>query len=464
MKYSKTFMILLFCCSSSLAQWQQQKNYISNYTFGRAIDACDSSTAVFYGTLENNQGLFVTVDGGRNWNPRIIPEGSITDLEIISPNHIWYSTITGNIFYSGDLGTNWTKQYSGGKEIGYIKMFDQFSGISVGDALIENTLTVLNTYSSGAGWHYINSQKIGGVLIDWRRIDFVNIKTGYYFSGSFDQKLYKTIDGGNSWTPIAVNNFFNLIKFFDENIGMACSVDWAAGKLIFFRTTDGGNSWKETNSAIYENWPSDLEFVPGDASKIWFASLNNLYFSADDGKTWDKESVADDKLYFRDIVFVNNKTGWLLCDEGKIFYTNNNGGILSSVNADQKNIPASFQLNQNYPNPFNPVTTISYVIPNDLPAGKAGVRNLKDFSSASSPRNDNINVTLKVYDVLGREVATLVNEEQQPGMYNVKFTMNSSLSTFTRHWRASSTLSSAVYFYRLEAGGFTAVKKMIFIK
>jgi subtilisin-like proprotein convertase family protein len=89
-------------------------------------------------------------------------------------------------------------------------------------------------------------------------------------------------------------------------------------------------------------------------------------------------------------------------------------------------IPNYYALGQNYPNPFNPVTKISYALP------KAG------------------NVELKVYDILGREVATLVNEVKQPGIYNIDFN--------------ASNLASGIYFYRLESGSFVDVKKMVVVK
>ena len=101
--------------------------------------------------------------------------------------------------------------------------------------------------------------------------------------------------------------------------------------------------------------------------------------------------------------------------------------ILTSVN-ERNEIPVQFDLSQNYPNPFNPSTVISYRI-----------------SIISK-------VTLKVYDLLGREVSTLVNEEQQPGVYNSQFSI------------LNSQLSSGVYFYRLRAGDFSETKKMILIK
>ncbi|MDP3582326.1 MAG: T9SS type A sorting domain-containing protein, partial [Ignavibacteria bacterium] len=94
-------------------------------------------------------------------------------------------------------------------------------------------------------------------------------------------------------------------------------------------------------------------------------------------------------------------------------------------------IPTEFKLEQNYPNPFNPETTISYTIPSNV-------------------KGETINVTLKVYDVLGREITTLVSEYLKAGSY-VK----------TLH---ATSLPSGVYFYRLQAGSFIQTKKMLLVK
>ncbi|MCK5086909.1 MAG: hypothetical protein KAQ90_05280, partial [Melioribacteraceae bacterium] len=114
-----------------------------------------------------------------------------------------------------------------------------------------------------------------------------------------------------------------------------------------------------------------------------------------------------------------------------------------------------------YPNPFNPTTTIKYLIPSTVISNeRSDVRNLRDFSS-QAPRNDNVHVTLKVYDILGREVAILVNKEQSPGNYEVQFDASS----------VSRRITSGIYYYRLSAGnlpagkaGFVETKKMILIK
>ncbi|MCB0751850.1 MAG: T9SS type A sorting domain-containing protein [Ignavibacteriae bacterium] len=103
---------------------------------------------------------------------------------------------------------------------------------------------------------------------------------------------------------------------------------------------------------------------------------------------------------------------------------------LDGIGSGVTNNIDDYKLYQNYPNPFNP-TTISYQIPNQV-------------------RDDNANLTLKVYDVLGREIKTLLNEAKKPGTYEVQFD--------------ASELSSGIYFYTLKTGSFYSTKKMLLIK
>lgn len=105
-----------------------------------------------------------------------------------------------------------------------------------------------------------------------------------------------------------------------------------------------------------------------------------------------------------------------------------------SVDPSSSEKPSEYSLMQNYPNPFNPATTISYSIPNN------GL------------------VTLKVYDILGKEVAELVNEIQEAGNYSVTFNA-SELSN-----RSGSALTSGIYFYTLTSGNFMTTKKLILLK
>jgi hypothetical protein len=105
---------------------------------------------------------------------------------------------------------------------------------------------------------------------------------------------------------------------------------------------------------------------------------------------------------------------------------------VTDINSQNKNLPEKFSLSQNYPNPFNPVTTINYEIPN---VGQDAVLT---------------SVKLTIYNLLGEEVATIVNEQKPPGRYQVKFD--------------GSNLSSGLYIYRIETDNFTFSRKMLLLK
>jgi hypothetical protein len=111
-------------------------------------------------------------------------------------------------------------------------------------------------------------------------------------------------------------------------------------------------------------------------------------------------------------------------------------GIVSSINLSSSGIPDRFNLEQNYPNPFNPTTNIQFSIASAQ-------------SGSASGGNRQLTI-VKVYDVLGREVATLVNEVKEPGTYTVKFD--------------GSNLASGVYFYRLLAGTYVETRKLLLLR
>jgi hypothetical protein len=113
-------------------------------------------------------------------------------------------------------------------------------------------------------------------------------------------------------------------------------------------------------------------------------------------------------------------------------------GALTGINNLTNNTPDKFSLSQNYPNPFNPTTKIKFEIPNNVVIARSGAT----WQSQ--------NVFLKIFDILGKEVATLVNESLQPGTYEVSFD--------------GSKLNSGTYFYRLQAGDYIETRKMTLVK
>ena len=179
--------------------------------------------------------------------------------------------------------------------------------------------------------------------------------------------------------------------------------------------------------------------ISSDGKEILIKRYHVIYYwSRDEGQTIEEAFEADIRTvpYFIEpqgeaVCWAADSSGYYTLSEGShphlYFYPRL---YLTDVQYERNN-PAKFTLSQNYPNPFNPGTTIKYQIP-------------------ANGKREMSNVKLIVYDILGKEVATLVNKEQQPGSYEVNFNADN--------------LPSGIYLYRINAGEFSDVKKMLFLK
>jgi hypothetical protein len=147
-----------------------------------------------------------------------------------------------------------------------------------------------------------------------------------------------------------------------------------------------------------------------------------ILFTTDGGASWNSQ-LSGTTEFLRAVSFTDANTGTAVGLLGTILRTS---GGTTSVEEITNEIPTNYFLSQNYPNPFNPSTNIEYSIPSE------------SF------------VELKVYDVLGNEIASLVNEQQQAGVYRADFTADN--------------LPSGMYFARITANEFTQVVKMILLK
>ncbi|GAB6282626.1 MAG: hypothetical protein STSR0008_13720 [Ignavibacterium sp.] len=161
---------------------------------------------------------------------------------------------------------------------------------------------------------------------------------------------------------------------------------------------------------VFDQHPSPLAISPQDSIKL-------IFYTPDLCPICDVSSRTnfEDTLYFRSNAL--NTPTYLIYISGK--------GFVSDVN-DENNLPKEYSLSQNYPNPFNPVTRIQYTV---------GSRQF---------------ITLKVFDILGREIVTLVNEEKPLGNYEIEFD--------------GSNLPSGVYLYRIQSGSFSDTMKLILLK
>jgi len=160
-------------------------------------------------------------------------------------------------------------------------------------------------------------------------------------------------------------------------------------------------------------------WASGNGGNIFHTTNTEIY--------WQKQNSGTNiALWNISIVDVNNL--WIGGISGIVLKTTTGG--VTFIKNNNENLIYNYKLYQNYPNPFNPVTKIKYQVP--LSIGGSGV------------------VILKVFDILGKEIAVLVNQKQNAGTYEVTFD--------------GSNLSSGIYFYKLVAGNFTAVKRMVLFK
>ena len=212
-------------------------------------------------------------------------------------------------------------------------------------------------------------------------------------------------------------------------------IDSSTGKIY--------SAWFDNDSLLSEELYSDLLAEVGDTIPIG----NGIYLESEVpfsllGLSSLKRTFLNDQTPIQDIRFMKGlgliyEYWWELAGFEKSLLGCVIDGVVYgdttvvSVDDEEPNIPYSFNLEQNYPNPFNPSTIIRYEIP-----GQA--------------RNDNMTVVLKVYDVLGNEIATLVKEQKPAGNHEVIFD--------------ATGLPSGIYFYRLIAGSHSATKKMILLR
>jgi len=438
-----------------------------------------------------------TTNAGNNWTLSYADSGFFA-TSISIKNGIGVAVANyGRIFRTTNNGDNWVSNNNGlSRGIGYLKFQNELTGFTVYNTY--NGLYKSITTNGGLSWVPFGNGINAKYIFD---IFFPSNNTGYAVGGLSNSlsRIYKTSDAGSTWVqqPFPDPRTIATVCFLDDNFGMAAGMQ---GLII--KTTNGGTNWsivntggpewidkivltdyntgyvcnsggyilKSTNGgsswfqAAYINGTSinDISFINNYTGYAAYAgSGGGVYKTTNGGLNWQNVFNGGSAP---SIKFFNENTGFVSVYNGKIYSTTNGGALWSDqsglttftagcftfispqiayaeaggcllkttnvgfVFTEKKPLqtPKDFFLYQNYPNPFNPTTNIKFQI------SKIGF------------------VRLKIYNSLGIEIKTLVNEKLGPGTYEALFNGNG--------------LSSGIYFYKLETENFTDVKKLVLIK
>ena len=243
--------------------------------------------------------------------------------------------------------------------------------------------------------------------------------TGHIFAGA-GVGVFLSTDNGDTWTGIntGLPSYTGVSSLAINSTGHIFAGTFQGG---VFRSTDNGDTWTQINTGLTN---LDVRSLAINSTGHIFAGTNGGAFrSTDNGDTWTQINTGLTNTGVSSLAI--NSTGHIFTGT---FGSGVFRGVESTISVREitGQLPSSFSLGQNYPNPFNPLTIIEYSLP------RSG------------------DVSLIIYNLLGEEVARLVDGFQQAGEYNT-------------NWNAAN-VASGVYFYRLQAGDFVRTRKMVYLK
>ncbi len=364
-------------------------------------------------------GKVIRTTNGGTW---ISASGNLGVADIYSvyafdANNALVTTSPGGTFVyrTSNGGTNWTQVYTDANASAFIDSWyfkDANNGLMIADGYGGRS-KVYKTTNAGTTWDTTGAGNFASTDGSYNNAIFGSGDVVYW--GTAASKFYKSTNFGTSWAPLTATGNTNTFSFWfnDANNGFI-------GGTILQNTTNGGTTLTTSTVAGTGSFSGTVGTTAGN---YWTARGTSVYVTANSGTLWTLSHLGAGGTYNH---MTEARTGspylYAVTSTGGI---SKFGGLATGV-TPVSNVVDNYSLSQNYPNPFNPTTSIQFAIPTS------------GF------------VTLKVYNMLGKEVATLVNGNLNAGNHSFNFN--------------ASNLASGVYFYKLESANFSDVKKMSLIK
>jgi photosystem II stability/assembly factor-like uncharacterized protein len=368
----------------------------------------NSNDDIFAGVYGVNR----STDGGQTWQTK---NNGLVNLDIralaVKENGYLFAGTNdspdGTVFSSTDNGENWVRVDNFPTGIAINGLAVGLNGEIIATATGYNYLCQKST-DDGTSWQDISY----GNNIGWGKVAFNS--SGDLFMASYGAGLWKLPVGDTTWVDLTANYGYNWIPslFIASNDYL-----YAGGR----RSTDNGLTW--TDLSLNQGY---TKFAENSIGHIFCGTSNygaGVWRSIDNGDTWEQINSGLPTMDVRSVAV--DSDDYLYAGPWGYSLFKTTTSTVTDI-ADIKFTPTGFSLEQNFPNPFNPNTIIKWQSP---------IGGLQ---------------TLKVYDVLGNEIAILVNEYRPAGNYEVNFD--------------ASGLTSGIYFYQLKAVSFVETKKMILVR
>jgi photosystem II stability/assembly factor-like uncharacterized protein len=393
---------------NSQAGWVLQHSPVTTHLFHVNFHHGNENIAW---TCGENGVILHTTNGGANWVQQVT--GTTNDLYAV----VYMETAGGPVIAVGENGTilrttnfgaNWTLIPSPVTQT--LRDVSDFNFYAVGDSGV-----IIRSTNAGLNWVSVTSPTT-------KNLNAIAATFSYYAVGDDGTVLMPQGGAGSPWVVLAsgmANRLRGVPLFGSRNIV-------AGANGLVAKSTNFGVNWittptnttKSLNALEFSVNNNDRIYCVGDSGVI----LRSTNFAA----TWGFQNSGTTNNLNPTFFYLGDNTGYAVGNNGTILKTTDAGGAVTYIREENGNTPGGFALYQNYPNPFNPATDFGFRI-----AGFGFV-------------------TLKIYNSQGKEIAVLISEDMNAGVYEYT-------------WNASA-FSSGVYYYRLEAGEFSETKKMVLVK
>jgi len=377
-----------FIIHNCFGKWEQCFNTTNASVY--AIKEKDNN--IFIGTYGNLGGIYRSSNNGINWT-KITPDTIGVIMDIGLKDSMIFAASQFGLYLSTNDGISWSNILNHNCLTIEFSNSNIFVGVKYGG--------ICSSSNNGLNWTNI-------INLNATYVNDLLIQGSIYIAGT-DEGIYRSSNSGVNWIKTS-NQWIEKITYSGSEL--------FAGGLGFFKSTDNGLNWMPSglnNIIIYGLY--------NFSGTLFAATHEGFYISKNSGNTWiaKNEGITGDSNFYS--VYANSN--FVFAGQYLHLFRRELNEIIYIKNISTE-IPSAFSLEQNYPNPFNAMTNVKFKM---LNAG---------------------NAVIKVFDITGKEVATLVNEYLKPGTYEITFD--------------ASMLTGGIYFYRLQTENYTETKKLILLK